>query len=126
MDGAWQIGHKTSEEYGRLAAETAKAMKIVDPDIELIVCGSSLSTMETALYWEESVLEHTYEYVDYIALHQYYGGQEKGTKEFLKQADKMDEYIKSVGAVCDLAKAKKHSDKKMYISVDEWLSLIHI
>lgn len=28
MDGPWQIGHKTMEEYGRLAAETAKAMRL--------------------------------------------------------------------------------------------------
>lgn len=41
MDGPWQIGHKTSEEYGRLALETGKAMKLIDPDIELVSCGSS-------------------------------------------------------------------------------------
>ena len=29
MDGTWQICHKTAEEYGRLALETAKLMKIV-------------------------------------------------------------------------------------------------
>lgn len=27
MDGSWQIGHKTPQEYGRLALETAKAKK---------------------------------------------------------------------------------------------------
>ena len=31
MDGDWQIGHKTAEEYGRIAYETGKAMKILDP-----------------------------------------------------------------------------------------------
>ena len=39
MDGPWQIGHKTADEYGRLAAETAKAMRLVDPAIELVACG---------------------------------------------------------------------------------------
>ena len=33
MDGPWQLGHKTMEEYGRLAEETAKAMKLIDPTI---------------------------------------------------------------------------------------------
>ena len=41
LDGHWQIGHKTADEYGRLACETAKVMKWVDPSIELVVCGSS-------------------------------------------------------------------------------------
>jgi len=30
MDGPWQVGHKTADEYGRLASETAKAMRVFD------------------------------------------------------------------------------------------------
>src|SRR5690606_20611998 len=41
MDGPWQTGHKTAHEYGRLAAETARAMRMVDRDLELVACGSS-------------------------------------------------------------------------------------
>ena len=33
MYGSWQMGHKTAEEYGRLAAETANMMKMADPNI---------------------------------------------------------------------------------------------
>src|SRR3954447_9547211 len=47
MDGPWQIGAKTAEEYGRLAAETAKVMKGVDPTIELVACGSSNRNMKS-------------------------------------------------------------------------------
>ena len=47
MDGPWQIGGKTAEEYGRIATETAKVMKWVDPSIELVACGSSGSGMAT-------------------------------------------------------------------------------
>lgn len=36
MDGPWQTGHKTAAEYGRLAAETARAMRQIDPDVELV------------------------------------------------------------------------------------------
>ena len=67
MDGPWQMGQKTAEEYGRLAAETAKAMRQVDPEIELVVCGSSHLNMPTFAEWEATVLSHTYEYVDYIS-----------------------------------------------------------
>lgn len=120
MDGEWQVGHKTAEEYGRLAQETAKAMKLVDEKIQLVSCGSSLSTMATYPDWEAVTLSYTYDYVDYISLHQYYGGQEKGTAEFLAQAVDMEEYIKTVSAVCDYIKAKKRSAKRMAISFDEW------
>lgn len=83
MDGPWQIGFKTADEYGRLAAETAKAMKKVDDSIELVVCGSSDSRMPTFGSWEAAVLEHTYEYVDYLSLHCYYGNQKNDTASYL-------------------------------------------
>ncbi|MDQ3328314.1 MAG: alpha-N-arabinofuranosidase, partial [Chloroflexota bacterium] len=72
MDGRWQIGHKTADEYGRLACQTAIVMKWVDPSIELAACGSSHPKMPTYPEWEATVLDHTYEYVDYITLHRYY------------------------------------------------------
>ena len=36
MDGSWQIGHKTADEYGKQVNETSKAMKLVDSSIETI------------------------------------------------------------------------------------------
>jgi len=63
MDGPWQIGAKTAEEYGRIAAEAAKAMKWTDESIELVACGSSSSQMPTFASWEATILEHTYEYI---------------------------------------------------------------
>lgn len=120
MDGDWQIGHKTAEEYGRLAEETAKAMKQVDPQIRLVSCGSSKSDMQTYPVWEADTLMHTYPYVDYISLHQYYGGQELGTGAFLAQSLDMEKYIRTVISACDYVKAMKRSDKTLYISFDEW------
>ena len=45
--GMWQLGHKDAKDYGKLARETAKAMKVLDPSVELVSCGSSLNTMDT-------------------------------------------------------------------------------
>ncbi|MCL2404155.1 MAG: alpha-N-arabinofuranosidase [Defluviitaleaceae bacterium] len=120
MDGPWQIGHKTAEEYGRIAAEAAKVMKWVDKDIELVACGSSTSKMPTFAAWEATVLEHTYEHVDYLSLHQYYGNQKNDLPNYLAQSIEMDNFIKSVVAICDYVKAKKRSKKTMYLSFDEW------
>lgn len=120
MDGDWQIGHKTAYEYGRLAAETGKAMKLIDPDIELIVCGSSLSDMPSCPQWDMEVMEQTYDVVDYVALHQYYGGQEKGTKAFLAQTLDFEDHIKTMRSAAQVVKKKKRSRKEMKFSVDEW------
>jgi len=47
MDGPWQMGSKTAVEYGRIANESAKMMKWVDPTIEVVACGSSSFQMKT-------------------------------------------------------------------------------
>ena len=120
MDGPWQIGQKTAEEYGRLAAETAKVMKWVDPNIELVACGSSYYEMPTFAAWEATVLEHTYEHVDYLSLHRYYGNAKNDLKNYLAQSLDMDRFIKGVAAICDYIKAKKRSPKTLYLSFDEW------
>lgn len=120
MDGDWQIGHKTAQEYGRLAQETAKAMKQVDSSIKVVSCGSSKSDMKTYPDWEAETLKYTYPYVDYVSLHQYYGGQEMGTENFLSQSLDMEDYIKTVIGTCDYVKAWHRSDKTIYISFDEW------
>ena len=120
MDGPWQIGHKTAEEYGRIAAEAAKVMKWVDREIELVACGSSNSTMPTYAAWEATVLDHTYQYVDYLSLHCYYNNTKNNLQNYLAQSIDMDNFIKSVSAICDYVKAKKRSRKTMYLSFDEW------
>ncbi|MGI6189633.1 MAG: alpha-N-arabinofuranosidase [Clostridiales bacterium] len=120
MDGPWQIGHKTANEYGRVACEAAKVMKWVDPSIELVACGSSNMRMNTFGEWEATVLDHTYEHVDYISLHTYYGNYENDVKNFLAKSLEMDEFIKSVISICDYIKAKKKSKKVINLSFDEW------
>ncbi|WP_026675624.1 arabinosylfuranosidase ArfA [Alkalihalobacterium bogoriense] len=120
MDGPWQIGHKTADEYGRLAVETAKAMRLVDPSIELVACGSSHSKMPTFPEWEATTLEHTYEQVDYISLHQYFANPDNDSANYLAGALQMDSFIKTVISTCDYIKAKKRSKKQMNLSFDEW------
>ena len=120
MDGPWQTGHKTAKEYAHLANETAKAMRALDPDIELVACGSSASNMPTFGDWEREVLEECYDSVDYISMHQYYGNQEDNTADFLASSVDMDTFIKNVIAICDYVQGRKHSKKQIHISFDEW------
>ena len=125
MDGPWQVGHKTAHEYGRLAAETAKAMRLVDPSIELVSCGSSNSSMPTFPEWEADTLDHTYDVADYISLHQYYGNRDNDTANYLANSVDMDHFIQTVISTCDYIKAKKRSKKTMMLSFDEWNVWFH-
>lgn len=120
MDGSWQVGQKTAHEYGRIAKETAKAMKLVDPSIELVACGSSNSEMSTFPEYDATTLDHTYNEVDYISLHQYYGNYDNDSANYLANNLDMDNFIKTVISTCDYIKAKKRSKKTMMLSFDEW------
>lgn len=120
MDGPWQIGHKTAEEYGRLAAETARAMRFIDPNLELVVCGSSSSAMPTFGAWEHTVLTETYEHVDYISAHAYYFESDGDLGSFLASALDMDHFVDSVAATADAVRAAGKHAKRINISFDEW------
>ena len=120
MDGPWQVGHKTAEEYGRLANETAKALRAFDKNLELIVCGSSHSYMPTYPDWERIVLEHTYDAVDHISLHMYFNNRAKNTANYLAMNARLDEYIGTVASTIEFVRSKKRSKKQVAISFDEW------
>jgi len=120
MDGPWQIGHKTAEEYGRLAAETARVMKWVDPSIELVVAGSSNAEMPTFGSWDRTVLEHTVELVDHISLHAYYEEKPGDLGSFLASGVGLDRFIGDVAQIIDEVTVAAGTDRFIGISVDEW------
>lgn len=120
LDGPWQIGHKTAHEYGRLAQETAKAMKLVDDSIELVAVGSSNRYMETFGTWEHTVLTHAYDEIDYISMHEYYQERSGDAESFLAEAVGMDAFIDGVVATIDAVKAAGKHTKRVDISFDEW------
>ncbi len=120
MDGPWQIGHKTADEYGRLAAETARYMRFIDHRVELVVAGSSNLEMPTFGTWERTVLGHTAELVDHISVHAYYEELDGDVDSFLGSAVNLDRYLEAVAAIIDETLAEKGITRSIGISVDEW------
>ncbi|MCX6344198.1 MAG: alpha-N-arabinofuranosidase [Armatimonadetes bacterium] len=125
MDGHWQIGHKTAEEYGRLACETARVMKMIDPTIELVASGSSGTWMKTWPEWETIVLDHIYPNADYISMHTYVGNPGNNLSEYLAESLGIDEYIRGTISAVDYVQAKKRGKKQVNLSFDEWNVWFH-
>ncbi|GAA1593278.1 alpha-N-arabinofuranosidase [Actinoplanes couchii] len=120
MDGDWQLGHLSAEDYGKLASRSAKAMRMVDNRLQLVVCGSSNRDMPTFGTWERTVLEHTWDDVDYISCHAYYQEYDGDLASFLASGVDMERFIASVAATIDHVAAVKRSDRQIKISFDEW------
>ena len=120
MDGPWQICAKTAEQYAWSARESAKMMRLVDPSIELVACGSSHRDMPTFGTWERTVLRECWEYIDYISLHQYYRCDDGDIPTLLARNMQMDGFIQEVNAICREIQAEKGSEKSVFLSFDEW------
>jgi alpha-L-arabinofuranosidase len=120
MDGPWQIGHKPAEAYAALAAEAAKAMRLVDPAIELVACGSSFHEMPTFGYWESTVLERAGEHLDYLSMHAYYEERDGDVDSFLASGADMEAFIDGVVSTIDSVAARRRLPRQVHISFDEW------
>ncbi|WP_306316746.1 MULTISPECIES: alpha-N-arabinofuranosidase [unclassified Streptomyces] len=119
MDGPWQLGHTTATAYGQLAAEAGKAMRLVDPDIELVACGSSFRTMKTFGTWEDTVAEATTGVADLISMHAYYDGTQD-RRDYLASGRLLETFIDDVAATIDAVAARLNAPRRMNISLDEW------
>jgi len=124
MDGPWQMGHMTAREYGRKARDTARQIRVVDPNTRLIACGSSNTNLPTYLTWDREVLEECYDQVDGISLHNYYGNTLELTgndsSRFLAMNLDMERQIHEIAAVCDYVQGTLRSPKRLWLSFDEW------
>ncbi|HEY0869524.1 MAG TPA: alpha-L-arabinofuranosidase C-terminal domain-containing protein [Acidothermaceae bacterium] len=120
MDGPWQIGHRSAAQYGNLAAQTGRAMRLLDPKLTLIPCGSSGPDMPTFGAWEATVLQETYDVVDLISAHAYFREEDGDLASFLACPVRMDEFIDGVVATVDSVKASLKQTKRIDIAFDEW------
>ena len=124
MDGPWQIGQMQAREYGRKARDAAQQMRVVDRGLQLIACGSSGTFMPQYLVWDREVLEECFDQVDGISLHAYYGNTPalsgNSTARYLAMNLDMDRQIREVAAVCDYVQGLRRSNKRIWLSFDEW------
>lgn len=121
MDGPWQVGHKTAEEYGRLAVESGKAMRLVDPRIELVLCGSSNDSMATFGAWDDTVLDLAWDVTDHLSVHRYFDPAGYPTVcAWLAAPLSFERQIRSIIATADAVAARRGSRKRISLAVDEW------
>jgi alpha-N-arabinofuranosidase len=120
MDGPWQLGHMSAEQYGSLAARTAAAMRMFDPQLELVACGSSHASMPTFGEWERIVLERCYPVVDHISLHAYYQERDGDLDSFLASSVALEGFIDAVVSTVKQVQHALNQTKMVGLSFDEW------
>jgi alpha-N-arabinofuranosidase len=120
MDGHWQIGHMPANQYAIRARQAAKIMKLTDPTIELVACGSSEVGLPTYMQWDRTVLEYVGEDVDFLSVHLYVGNGKGDTSDYLAVTNLIDQHIEDSDALCRSVQAQLRSKKRFHLAFDEW------
>lgn len=120
MDGPWQIGHLDMHSYAVKAREAAKMMRWHDPDLKLILCGSSTTTLPTYPEWDRVVLETCWDQVDYLALHYYAHNRTNDTDSYLALTAQFENHVDTLAGLLRYIKARNRSSHDVYLSWDEW------
>jgi alpha-L-arabinofuranosidase len=133
VDGPWQIGMKTPEEYARAYVEYAKVMKWTDPNIKLLAAAVSLWDTQ----WVERIqrlMEHADYFkkfgspnlIDYIAIHWYVGNDSKrgfaddDFASYMAISERFEDHISSTEGIIRAMSAALKLEKDIPIAVDEW------
>ncbi len=120
IDGPWQMGHRSADDYGKFALEAAKLMKLTDPKIQLIAAGSSnFGAGADWTGWNRTILEYLKNHADYLSLHTYVGNPQNDYGDFLASSLELSSRIKTAEGIIDAALSGVRG-RKIYIAWDEW------
>ncbi|NNN22300.1 MAG: alpha-N-arabinofuranosidase [Acidimicrobiales bacterium] len=120
MDGIWQIGHLNAKKYVEKAKEATRLMREVDPDIELVVCGSSDPMLPTYPAWDRSVLSGLGDEMNYLSVHRYARNFRRDTPQFLAFGLAVDKQIEELNRICLEVQHQSETGHRSFLSFDEW------
>jgi len=119
VDGPWQIGHKTAQEYARAFTEFGKVMKWVDPNINLIASAVSLwqgNIVERA----QLLLEQAGDLIDYMSLHWYVGNRENDFNAYMAVSELIEERLNAYEGLIQALRLENKIRRPIHIAIDEW------
>ena len=120
MDGPWQMGHRTAEDYGKFALEGAKLMKWTDPSVKLVAAGSAnYGPGADWINWNRVVLQYLKNHADFLSLHLYVGNPENNFEEFMASSLELQDRTKIAEGIIRAAMSDTEK-RSMYIAWDEW------
>lgn len=123
MDGPWQMGHLSAEDYAKKAREAAKLMIRTSPGIKLIAAGSSnYRAGADPDHWNQTILKELKDVIDYIALHIYVGNPDSNYYNFISTPLVLEQRTKIVKGMInqEMQTADRGNRSPVYIAWDEY------
>ncbi|KAF2744378.1 glycoside hydrolase family 51 protein [Sporormia fimetaria CBS 119925] len=127
--GPWQVEQFTKEDYAKRAYQWAKAMKLLDPSITLILCGESgfsswdYYVLQQCVKWDVHGLsgDNTKSLIDMHSIHLYTADKEHMANATAPRA--AERAIQMAMSLIDLARIENkvpHTVPRQKICFDEW------
>ncbi len=119
VDGPWQMGMKTPEEYARACTEFAKLMKMVDPSIKIVASWTSGWFAD----WVERgqlIMEQAGKLVDYMSIHWYVGNREDDFAAYMALSELFEERLSASAGLLQAMGSCLKLKNPVYLAVDEW------
>ncbi|KAM0344124.1 hypothetical protein ACHAPU_007845 [Fusarium lateritium] len=129
MWGAWQVGQMTKEDYAKKAYQWAKAIKLLDPSVELILCGETGHST-----WDSYVIKECIKFdihglggsttaslIDQHSIHIYTASQDHYKNATAPRS--AERAIEITAGLIDLARIENNvppSVRRQKICFDEW------
>jgi alpha-N-arabinofuranosidase len=126
IDGPWQMGQKSAEDYVKFALEAAKLMQLADRDIKLVASGASNyrpDDFNRWIYWNDYVLDHMAGSIDYISVHRYATEAlktDRGFSSMMSLSLDVDQKIDLIQGLINKAITRSGTNRPIYISFDEY------
>ncbi len=109
-----EIGCLSAVDYARAVREYSKLMRRISPDIKLVAVGSNRGEVD----WNLTVLEKAGAYMDYIALHGYYGTDDHYST--VAGSVFVEKRIHMLQSAMELAAFTARNPRQIHIAFDEW------
>jgi alpha-L-arabinofuranosidase len=119
VDGPWQMGMKTPQEYARAFTEFGKLMKMVDRDIQLIASWTS-GWFDDWVERGQLLLEQAPNLVDYMAIHWYVGNREDDFGRYMALSELFEERLTAAEGLIDAMRLCHKIARPVHLAVDEW------
>jgi alpha-L-arabinofuranosidase len=119
VDGHWQIGAKTPEEYARAYLEFAKVMKWVDPTIKLTAAATSDWTGDIVSR-VCLLVEQAGPMIDYMGIHWYVGNHTKNFLDYMAVSELVEDRLSAFEGLIRMLRLQHNLTKPIAIAVDEW------
>ena len=127
--GPWQVAQMTKEDYAKKAYQWAKALKLLDPSIELVLCGETgysswdVYTLKECIKWSMHDLggSETASLISMHSIHIYTGSEEHLPNATAPLA--AERAIQMTAGLIDLARIENgipHTVPRQLICFDEW------